>query len=135
MADMEGHRMQLGEFPRIIVEALCVHEAFRRLGYPSDDIYVIYGSPENPKHLSILVKWGQKEAYVNVGVLDMSADEFKALWELAIPAWNGASQEVAMHYWNTSLIRQNAVPFAVNLTMQKMLRRRLPPAWADWAQA
>lgn len=132
--------MQLSEFPQIFIEMLCTHEAFRRLGYPSSDIFAgidhdTYPTPQ----MVVIIQWGTKSACTTMGVPPCTDDEFPALWEKAVKAWCQPENEWELQaYWDKSVVKQQAVQLAFALHEQGMIRRtHLPESWADvgeWGQ-
>lgn len=93
----------LATFPPVIQEALCVFEAFRRLGFQADDIYMVH----DDHGMGILLKSGGREFNVRVGEVPVSGPKLGALWEQAAEAWNSAPQHEIDALWRKSAVLRN----------------------------
>ncbi|KKN98504.1 hypothetical protein LCGC14_0146150 [marine sediment metagenome] len=92
------------DLPEAMREALCVFEALRRLGVPSDDIFMARGSDE----LVTSVQKNGKELFAfRVGDFmsrdEMSNIEFNKLWERACNWWN-TGPKIADQWYKKSKI-------------------------------
>lgn len=116
-------------FSPTIKEALCAFEAFRRVGYPADDIYVSVDHVEGMGAvLGVLGKWNENSIKLGVGGLSDEEDaSFKEVWEAACLWWNTtASEQERQNLWLHSKMYDRSVSFCIELAKNNMLRRREP---------
>lgn len=125
----------LAELPRLFQEALCCYEAYRRLGIPAKDIFLVVTRVENasnPDLPSIVVKaqdCNGVEFLTRIGfaILDsavLTPEEIQTMWKTACDLFIYFADEadgVAM--WGASEIRQRFVELAMAMKAQGM---RLP---------
>lgn len=100
--------MKLDDYPTAIKEGLAYHEAFRRLGFPPDDIYfATYAS----NHVQIQLKSDGKTFRVDLGMFParFSQEEIGQMWAKAVELWNTADSAEAMSIWNFSHAKNQAV--------------------------
>jgi len=77
--------MKSADIPPAIREALGCHEAFRRLGFPADEIYV---QLREDKMMFVILQSQGKRFVHATGVLDMTQEEFEAAWMATAEAVN-----------------------------------------------
>lgn len=114
----------LGLHPTI-KEAMCLFEAFRRVGYPSDDIFLIYGyDAEHKPCLFIEARWKGETFTMCAGEWHDDPDGLVSQWEEATGLWNGGGVHTEDHttLWESSWILRNSLKFVTALTEQGMLR-------------
>lgn len=96
--------MKLTEFPLEIQEGLCAHEAFRRLGFEPNEIFICY-DPSVCTISSILRTQG-KEFSVLIGPTKLLAEEFVENWTKASVVFNEtASNEEILDLWDISVVK------------------------------
>jgi hypothetical protein len=95
------------EVSEVIREALCLHEAFRRLGFPSEDIYVL--GPQAGR-IGVAVQKTGKSFAVEVGQQCHLSDEaFEKLWDRAVVWFNEeASEDELQEMWENSKVLKNS---------------------------
>ncbi len=106
---------RLKHLPQPVKEALGYFEAFRRLGFPADDIYFALGPKGQAQ--TILRSQGLQFA-CNVGFLPKRYHTEKAsaaLWTEAGTLWNEAEDAETEAIWEASHARNNAIPFMLAL--------------------
>lgn len=106
---------RLAHLPQPVKEALGYFEAFRRLGFPADDIYFALGPKGQAQ--TILRSQGLQFA-CDVGFLPKVYHTEKAagaLWAEASTLWNEAEDAETKAIWESSHARSNAIPFLVAL--------------------
>jgi len=96
--------MTPAEIPPILLEALAVHEAFRRLGFTPDEIFI---RPAPPR-VYMLVRRSGMEFAVDAGENTVPMHEFGAAWTQAAEWWNAHPPE-GEAVWNSSRVRANVV--------------------------
>jgi len=107
--------VNLLEEPRVIREALAVHEAFRRLGFPSEQIFVLPGAGAADLFAVVLKYDGDKQYVVTSGEQGMSFDEMMSRWPRAVEAWNSGPETVRQAIWEGSEILGRAFDLAASL--------------------
>ena len=93
-----------------IKEALAVHEAYRRLHFTADEIFVVL---DKQRQLFVMVRRGGREFHTLVGVdFQATADTLRAHWEQACHAWNVTMTEAERQaIYSASRISKTAAPF------------------------
>ena len=102
----------LSHFPTPIIEALCAHEAFRRLNFSADEIFI--GQTDAGQLLVVLEHRGQK---FTIDVVDHEREtweilpdqEFAEVWSSAASVWNTLPPLEASRVYEQSEIRSKAV--------------------------
>jgi hypothetical protein len=107
--------MKLLELEQYLLEALSYFEAFRRLGFRSDDIYLAIGGREAPVIVQIVLQAQGKSFSCNVAVVPKSRDEVQAAWKMAAEIWNTAAEEERKMVWRKSHVLRNSVDFLAAL--------------------
>ena len=93
-------------FTDLIFEALCAHEAFRKLGFSPDDIYF------RPRHdkLFVTVQRGGKEFNFDVGPHQRTMHALIEEWKPAAKWWNEhPDREALKAMYEQSNVRRNVV--------------------------
>ena len=113
-----------------MIEALCWHEAFRRLGYSADDIFVATAghrfdaeSKYNGPAMIVQVIKCDKTFTIIVPDPDkqVGRDEvFSSLWAKAVEWWCNASDKEIRRYWNNSRPREKAALLVKGLNEKGM---------------
>jgi hypothetical protein len=100
-------------FPSPIREAWAVHEAFRRLGFPSGSIFM-HRNPSPDENLCVVLRHCGKQFAVTVGKVN---DDWEAEWECFGSGVNsGAFSETELYeIWDGSFVRNNAVSLLLGL--------------------
>lgn len=115
--------MTLIDLHPALKEALCLFEAFRRCGYPSDDIYLVYGNDVNGINgLFVEAHWGDGRFTATAGPWDGQPDSLSAEWEDAAFLWNNGNASEIDPLWLVSHVRNHAVAFALALSERGLLR-------------
>lgn len=97
-------------------EALAVHEALRRMEYPSDAIFVAPRQGPTRKNLFVLLRFEGKQFAYDVGECLLSDVEFVKAWQAAVRWWNTTAKDDTPEHkkiWEESHVRRNSVAFVV----------------------
>ena len=114
----------LADVPKPLREALAAHEFFRRVGYPSDDLYIVYGDKDGGTTVTVQARWGEdKKAHAVIGACGYSAEDFGVMWAFAVDTWHAASMEDAVAMWRSSDMYRNASTAFTELAKRGMIRR------------
>lgn len=88
-----------------VKELLALHEAFRKLGYSSDDLFVV---ANGGSQILFLLKYKEKEFTINVA-MNQNVEEVVAEWKRAVVWWNLQSTEKERdNIYNHALMVQDA---------------------------
>lgn len=79
--------MKLKDVQQIVIDALCYHEAFIRLGFKADDIFV--GHEE--AIVFVVLKTQNNEFIVKLGVLALTEAQFAQVWNDVSNAYNSGA--------------------------------------------
>lgn len=83
---------RISEFEPIYVDCWAWQQAFRKLGFPSDNIYVVFGRngeiPGGPDWIFVVLKAQRLEFTVPVGARTMADDVFAKKWTEFCDAFN-----------------------------------------------
>lgn len=113
--------MDLLKQPMFIREALAVHEAFRRLGFKPEDIFVAPGEgPNDLMKIALAMKFSPKDFFIvdiETSPQGMTRDELMSMWPSIIEAWNAAPEEVLQKIWDESDVSGNG--FALMMALQR----------------
>lgn len=124
------------KIPRVLLETLAVHEALRRCGFRSDDIYVQLEPAGNPEGallayrpdgpdmnaavgtlmVHVTLRAQGKEFTITVGRWCDSEETLKLQWEAAVAWFNSAPTHEAMPTWESSVIAQNILTLVEGLS-------------------
>lgn len=94
----------------LIRQAWTAHEAFRRLHYPADDIFVVLG-----QNIAVMLKEDDKEFIVNVGVHPRGSEWFGQLWSVFVEGLQEMPQSALDQAWAGSVFFHHAAEFLVRL--------------------
>lgn len=111
---------RLGDFPAAFIEALCVHEAFGRLGFAMEDVHFSPDGARDPNtgqvECAVFLRAQCRQFVVTVGTVDRSRDAIAADWtRFAKLASEGAFVSEFETAYAGSTVARNAVPFLVAL--------------------
>lgn len=99
--------------PKQIKEALAVHEAFRRLGFPSENIFISFD--EENDDLLVILEWNA-DFVVHCGKWTEGKTRLIEVWDAAVDWWNGAATDEEMHnIWFSSKVFELRSGFTVKL--------------------
>lgn len=78
--------MKPSEFPKALVEAICIFELARKAGVPSEDLFI---------HFSQLptIAFGTREIAVSASVQYTDPRDPFELWEKLVESWNALCQD------------------------------------------
>jgi len=109
--------MKLADLDQAFVEALCLHELFRRMGFAADDVFLMLaraGNPESaiiPKGLAlgdlalfVQLRTQGKEYNVIIGALPCPEDDFAKAWGTAVELFNKATRAESDPMWDRAAI-------------------------------
>jgi hypothetical protein len=120
--------MKLADVDDVLLEALCLHELFRRMGFSANDIFIVLaraGNPESailPRGLSVgdlalfvTLKAQGKEYNVIMGALPCPDAEFAKAWGEAVVLFNNATRAETDPIWDRSVIVKRAPVVALDV--------------------
>lgn len=86
--------------PKPYWEALTVYECGRRMGFKSEEIFVLYEERFDRLHMKLIAQ--QKEFIVTVGSLKTTPDDFTAKWTALADAVNSGDipEHVLQSVWD-----------------------------------
>lgn len=97
-----------------MVEALCYHEALRRLGYTPDEIYV--GLTDGKMYVILKTTDAARRFVMTAGLLsDVSPENFKMEWRRSCDIWNRSPNSELMSVFARSFVYANAFDFTAAL--------------------
>lgn len=97
--------------------ALCWFEAFRRLGYPADDIFLVVGQdPHLGLALFTMVRANGKEFPCTAGPWDQDKSHVSRQWEEASTIWNHTTGAQHNQLFERVMQPGFSVPFITALT-------------------
>lgn len=107
--------MQLTEMHPTMRQAIGCFEGFRKLGFPSKEIFVNFREPD--KMMLVVLQTQDKQFAVSVGTIDVAPAEFDRQWIEVAEAVNGGqvSQEDLDTIWQESLPCRESTAFLVAL--------------------
>lgn len=88
---------------KTLKEALATHQALRKFGFSSDDIYAIL----EPGRLIMLLKAQNLEFAVDCGNFQCSEVDFPVFWADVAEYFNTCSISIVKEIWDNSWISQN----------------------------
>ncbi len=109
-------------FGNTILETLGCWEAFRKLGYPADDLFVLV---HDGNVCALEARWGEKRFVMDTGLLtEEELSDFPALWGHAGAWWNehATPQQQQQAYLACAAVRRS-VDFVMALARKEMLRQ------------
>lgn len=89
--------------PPLFSEALALFEAYRRLGFSSDEIFVVHARNGD---VFVGVRSQGKEADTRVGKTDLSREKFRAHWEFWAEWLQRAPEVELQRMWEASLAKR-----------------------------
>ena len=104
--------MKLLDLPIVIKEAICCHEALRRMGFRSEDIFVV----DNMGEIFVALKTQGKEFNIDIGT--NPEKDIQPLWETATNLYNTSMDDEALELWNSSQMKQTFIALAQALKMK-----------------
>jgi len=119
----------LRDHHEVILEALCLHEVFRRLGFSSEQIFVQLACTADPNRLVFFdrAKTGDLCVHVvlraqgleytgGIGPLPVAEDDWEQTWTDATVAWNAAPEAEMKKIWERSRVLKTS--FNVMMALQ-----------------
>ena len=108
--------MKTFDHPQFLVEALCVHELFKRFGYDTREMFFVLSPSSRDKAglLDVLVELRHrgKRVPIRVGDTNIPADEVARRWTDAVIDWNNhevCTPVMAQRFFDNSFARKDAV--------------------------
>lgn len=95
-------------------EALMAHEAFRRLGFPPDDIFV---GLEDGQMLVVPVR-GDLRFNLEVGAFEGTREEWLAAWDLAVQTWRAMPETECKEMWEASKVKAKGVDLVIAMVVK-----------------
>lgn len=95
--------VDLKQIPVAFREALACHQVLRRLGFKSDDIYVMYSEG----YLFLSLKTQGLEFNIDLGEVETNEVEFPTFWAEIVEAFNTGPEVEAAAIWEQSLAKNN----------------------------
>lgn len=88
------------------------HQAFRRLNFAADDIFVVLGL-----NVAVMLRAQDKEFTVNLGVHPNGSEWFGSHWSIVAQAQNDGDipESLLDRIWEQSPYRNNPLPFLMAL--------------------
>jgi len=117
----------LDDVPFHFKEALCIHEAFRKMGYPSEEIFIGFAGSNSNKGILvqvILKSEGKQFACDVLVVKGVPTDKLVETWKRSAHLWNTSSDSQKMKLWNTSIVRKDSVGFVASLVLKGFAPKR-----------
>lgn len=124
--------MRVAELPTIFQEALCMHEAFRRMGFTPEQIF-LETSSEAPDARSFFVTVHAAEGNVGVliGLCNLSTEEVSAGWIEAVNTYHEGTDDDLNDLWEHSTAARNLDSIVVSLAFRGV---RIPAIDTAWRQ-
>lgn len=97
---------KLADYPQVYRELYAMHEFFRRLGFPADNLNVLM---DRENSIGYVLKWRGKEHTVRLGkIVGVTQAEFFAMWSEIIELINTGviEEEELQDAWYGSVIFQ-----------------------------
>ena len=120
------------DFPKVFIEALCVHRIFGAAGIPMDDVYMIPQCVDPVTGvegcLGVLARQGDRTFSVAVGPLGMSVEEFAKRWPEAVAAWRELPTAEAKALTDRAEFRDRAVEVLLQMAMYDFQFQIEPPS-------
>jgi len=103
-------------------EALAVHEAFRRLGFTADEIFLklgpMHGSPSVHTHLQVVLRAQDKAFTVDIDAAAAGVvDDVRASWQALVSWWNSPDtpELERKELWTSSQVLKDGAAFCLAL--------------------
>jgi len=102
----------LKDFPDYIREGLAYHEAFRRLGFPSDKIFLAHTDGRGPVWLAVVLRAQDKEfiCVIHPGLAE-PLEQIQERWAAATMAWNSGTDSELDDIWVRSEVFSKKTEF------------------------
>ncbi len=104
----------LKDYPHYIKEGLAYHEAFRKLGFPSEEIYFAHTDGKDGQGIALaIVLLAQNLRFtctIHTG-LHEPLKQIQDRWSAATEAWNKADDDDLDEIWTASEVCRNKVAF------------------------
>jgi hypothetical protein len=100
----------------LVAETWAYHEALRRAGFKSDDIFVV--GDANDGEVFVLLKAQGKEFSMRVGPRGMPVEEFEAMWKQWCVDIHDVPEAELQEIWQTSLVRRQVARLVYALNVQ-----------------
>ncbi len=106
--------------PEPLRDALAVHEAFRKLRFTPDEIFI----HPTPRGLQVVLRAQEREFVVDVGPRNMGRaayitlcrdPQFVEKWSAAVELWNEGTDEERKSIWRDAPIIERSVEFVTGL--------------------
>ena len=105
--------------------ALCWFEAFRRLDYPADDIYLVVGQdPRLGLALFSMVRANGQEFTCTAGPWDQETHTISQQWDEACTIWNHTTSVQHNQLFERVMEPDFSVPFVTALTLKGVYPHR-----------
>lgn len=123
-------------WPTCVTEALALHEMFRRMGFPADDLFVhVYGPdaqyPDRRRHVQFQAVQGVN-FHKRTMTIDINEDcsQFTLdLWAQAVAWWNKATDDEMFEIYFNSKALSLAVPL-----LGVLIRKGMTPNGQGWLE-
>lgn len=111
--------MKFSDIHPVLREALGMHQAFRKCGFPSEEIFVSF-NPTLPPSMLVILKTQGKEFSVNVGIINMSQSKWEKAWTEVCTAVvdNRVNEEDLGVIWESCMAFRDKVGFVVALEVK-----------------
>lgn len=101
---------------RLVAETWACHEALRRAGFRSDDIYIIPDANQGEVYVQLQAQG--KEFNMRVGPRGMSVEEFESKWKQWCADIQTIAEDELQQLWESSFIRRRVIPLVADLTVK-----------------
>ncbi len=133
--------MTLKTIHKVWREALMVHEIFRRLGFPSEEIFLLVARSADPSRalfpkglkpgdlcVHVQLKSQGLEYTGCVGRIPCAEDQLETQWHEAVALFNGGCQKEGTAMWNASKARRR-VTSVLAVLVAKGFKFQKPTDW------
>lgn len=102
----------LSDIPPLFLEALSVHEAFRKLGFNSEDVFIARGlGPDRVLSILVGIKRDGQQFFLSVGHYDGTDEQLLSTWHEVVAVYKGSPEESLQNMWDNSSIKKQSVVF------------------------
>jgi len=98
------------QLDKTLHEALAFHEAFRRLGFEPEQLFLGMDS----RQIWMELRAGEKTFVATCGSNHHDIEHVQARWAEKVKKWN-SSTSFAERVWNDSFVRRNAMAFVLSV--------------------
>lgn len=97
----------------VLEEALCWHEAFRRLGFQSEDLFIA----ADPEDIMVILRTQGLEFVGLAGPYAGPKENLMELWERKTEEWNSIPASTGWHdrLWNKSFVANHSSELCLKL--------------------